>query len=337
MSLPKVNPNYQFAVSFDDIKDAETRLAHAAVVTPLVENPDLNALTGGRILLKLENFQRTGSFKFRGAYTRLSQFSDVEKRRGVVAFSTGNHAQAVACAASMLDIPATIAMPSDTPAVKVEKTRNFGADVVFFDRNAEDGTDVGQRIAHEKSAVFVPPFNDAGVIAGQGTCGLEIVRQAKELGVEKIDDVLVSSAGGGFISGCALAFHTLSPATRIHSVEAIGWDAIRRSLLGDHLEDNSKGPATICDAILATRPGEIPYSIFKQLLSEGYAITDREAAAAVAYAFNTLKVVAEPGGAAALGAVLAGKIETRDKVLVVAVCSGNIELDRFNKILGDLT
>jgi threonine dehydratase len=323
----------QLSVTFADIEAAAGRLDGIAVHTPIVESRDLNERVGGRVLLKLENLQVTGSFKFRGAYNRLSMLSSAERERGIVAFSTGNHAQAVACAAGWLDIPAIIAMPSDTPEIKVTKTRDYGANIEFFDRAREDGTDVGKKIAKDQNRVFVPPFNDERVIAGQGTCGLELFRQARAMGVETLDAAYVSSAGGGFISGCALALHTLSPSTEVYAVEAEGWDAIGRSLRSGRLEDNANGPDTICDAILATKPGDIPYQIFRHLLSGGLTINDQQAATAVSYAFNTLKQVVEPGGAAALASILARQHDLHGKTVGVVLCSGNIELSRLQKIV----
>jgi threonine dehydratase len=309
---------------FEDVRAAAARLAGHARRTPLLGGTPLDERTGGRILLKLETLQHTGSFKFRGAYNRLAQLDAGQRAAGVVAFSSGNHAQGVAAAARLLGIPATIVMPSDAPRVKLANTLALGARVVEYDRLRESREAIAARLAADRGAVLVPSFDDPDIIAGQGTVGLEIAEQATEAGIA-LDDVVVCTSGGGLVAGTALAIRALSPATRIWTAEPEGHDDHRRSLAAGRRESNAPGTRSFCDALLAPEPGLLTFEINRRLLSGGLAVGDHEVRAAIAYCARTLKLVVEPGGAVALAAVLAGRIETRGRTIAVVLSGGNVD------------
>jgi len=317
---------------FDDVRAAAARLAGHARRTPLLSATPLDGLAGGRILLKLETLQHTGSFKFRGAYNRLAQLDAAERRAGVVAFSSGNHAQGVACAARLLGVPATIVMPADAPRVKLQNTLALGAEVVSYDRLRESREQIAARLAHERGAVLVPSFDDPDIIAGQGTVGLEIAEQAAELGL-LLDDVVVCTSGGGLVAGTALAIRALSPATRVWTAEPAGHDDHRRSLASGRREANAPGTRSICDALLASEPGLLTFEINRRLLAGGVAVSDAEVRAAIAYAARTVKLVVEPGGAVALASILSGRIESTGRTIAVVLSGGNIDDQLLREVL----
>lgn len=326
----------ELPIGIGDVLAAQDRITGHAVLTPLLESADLNARTGGRIFIKAEVLQRTGSFKFRGALNRLSTLNAAERRRGVVAYSSGNHAQAVALASNVVGTHALIVMPSDAPQTKIKKTKAYGAEVVTYDRNTEDRMAIVSALAASRGLTVVPPYDDLSVIAGQGTLALEILEQ---LPTVQLDAFLVSCSGGGLVAGCALALAAKSPTTTIHTVEPEGFDDTALSLRQGVRVANPPGRHSICDAILVNTPGEITFSINKKLLGQGLAVTDIETERAMAYAFDELKIVVEPGGAVALAAILAGKFDCRGKS-VVAVCSGgNVDASLFTAALesGPLT
>jgi threonine dehydratase len=315
-----------------DVRAAAARLAGHARRTPLLAGTALDELAGGRVLLKLETLQHTGSFKFRGAYNRLAQLDAAQRARGVVAFSSGNHAQGVAAAARLLGIRATIVMPADAPRVKMLNTLALGAEVIEYDRLRESREAIAARLAGERGAVLVPSFDDAHVIAGQGTVGLEIVEQAEESGVA-LDDVLVCTSGGGLVAGVALAVQGLSPATRVWTVEPEGHDDHRRSLATGRRVANDPGTRSFCDALLAPEPGVLTFEINRRRLAGGLAVSDAEVRAAIAYAARTLKLVVEPGGAVALAAVLSGRFAARDRNVAVVLSGGNIDDALLREVL----
>lgn len=319
-------------ISLADIQAAAGRLKGLAVETPLIESPALNARLGGRVLLKPETLQRAGAFKFRGAYNRLSQLSEDERKRGVVAFSSGNHAQGVALAAQLIGCPALIVMPSDSPAVKVAGTRGFGAEIRFYDRFTEDRVAIADEIAAERGCVVVPSYDDPHIIAGQGTLGLEIVAQAKALGVT-LDRVLSPVGGGGLIAGTSTAVKGLSPSTEIWGAEPVGFDETRRSLISGRREKIDPDARSICDALLTPTPGELTWPINSRLLSGIAAVTDAEVAEAMRYAFSVLKLVVEPGGCVALAAALAGKIEVAEQSCAIVLSGGNVDPALYARIL----
>jgi threonine dehydratase len=317
---------------FKDIEKAARRIEGFAVVTPVIESPKLNAITGGRVLIKAECLQRTGSFKFRGAWNMISKLDAKKAKGGVVAYSSGNHAQGVAAAAQIKGLPALIVMPADTPLIKQENTRSYGAEVVTYDRATESREAIAARYVKERHAVMVPPFEHADIIAGQGTAGLELAEEASARGVA-LDEVLVCCSGGGLTAGVALAMEALQPQARVHSVEPAGFDDYARSLSSGVIEKNSRLSGSICDALMSPSPGEMTFAINSRLLDEGLAVTDAEAAAAVRFAFEVLKLVLEPGGAVALAAVLSGKIETQGKAIGVIASGGNCDPDLYARIL----
>lgn len=318
--------------TFGDIEAAAERLAGLAVHTPVLENHALNTMTGGRILIKAECLQRTGSFKFRGAWNCIAQINPDNSPGGVVAFSSGNHAQGVAAAAKLRGFPALIVMPADTPEIKKSNTLGHGADIVTYDRKTENREEIAARIARERRATLVPPFEHPDVIAGQGTVGLELARQARKLGVV-LDDVLVNCSGGGLTAGIALAMERLSPRSLVHTVEPEGFDDHARSLVSGRRETNAQSGGSICDALMSASPGEMTFAINRSRLGPGLVVTEDEVCEAVRFAFEALKIVLEPGGAAALAAVLAGKIETRNKAVGVIASGGNVDPDLFCRIL----
>lgn len=321
-----------FAISFDDVKSARQRIKGQAVVTPLLSSPDLDARTGGRIFVKAEPLQRTGSFKFRGAYNRLAQIAPEDRGRGVVAYSSGNHAQGVAHAAQLFGIKATIIMPRDAPRLKIDNTRGYGADVVLYDRFGESREALGQRIVAETGAILVPPYDDPHIMAGQGTIGIEVQEQLSDLGL--VPDVLLCCCGGGgLMSGVATSMAALSPHTMLYAVEPAGYDDTRLSLEAGERKENAPGPMSICDAIVTPMPGALTFPINKARLKGGLAVTDAEAAEAVAYAARVLKITAEPGGAVALAAALAGKVDLKGKVAVAIISGGNIDPELHARIV----
>jgi len=320
------------SITLSDIQAAAARLKGQAVETPLIESPALNARLGGRVLLKPETLQRAGAFKFRGAYNRLSQLSDDEKKRGVVAFSSGNHAQGVALAAQILGCPALIVMPSDSPAVKVAGTRGFGAEIRFYDRFTEDRVAIADEIARERGCVVVPSYDDPHIIAGQGTLGVEIVEQARSLDAP-LDTLICCVGGGGLIAGTSTAVRALSPATDIWGVEPAGFDETRRSLLSGQRETIDPDARSICDALLTPIPGELTFPINQKTLTGVVAVTDAEVAEAMRYAFSVLKLVVEPGGCVALAAALAGKVEVAGKTSAIVLSGGNVDPALFARVL----
>jgi threonine dehydratase len=309
---------------FADVREAAARLAGHARRTPLLAATPLDERTGGRVLLKLETLQHTGSFKFRGAYNRLARLDAAQRAAGVVAFSSGNHAQGVAAAARLLGIRATIVMPADAPRVKLSNTLALGAEVVEYDRLRESREAIAARLGDELGAVVVPSFDDPDIIAGQGTVGLELCEQAAELGVV-LDDVVVCTSGGGLVAGTALALEALSPGTRVWTAEPEGHDDHRRSLDAGRRVANLPGTRSFCDALLAPEPGLLTFEINRRLLAGGLAASDEEVRAAIACAARTLKLVVEPGGAVALAAVLAGRLEARGRTVAVVLSGGNVD------------
>ena len=319
--------------SFADIESAARRLEGKAVFTPLLESPLLNERVGGRLLIKAEPLQRTGSFKFRGAYNRISRLDADQIKRGVVAYSSGNHAQGVAAAAHAFGAPAVIVMPSDAPAIKIANTRAWGAEVVLYDRYREDRDVVARDLAEQRGATLVPPFEHPLIIAGQGTVGLEIARQAEAADAE-LDAVLSPCGGGGLISGCALALAERAPGVEIYAVEPEGFDDTARSLASGSRQHSVEGAKTFCDALLAKTPGVLTFSINRKLLAGGLVVSDDEVAHAMGVALNYLKLVAEPGGATALAAALSRKFDCRGKTVAVIVSGGNVDPAVFAEALG---
>ncbi len=318
--------------TYSDVEDAARKLKGVAVRTPLLRSDALDEAAGGRVWVKAECLQRTGSFKIRGAYNRLARLTRSERPNGVVAFSSGNHAQGVACAARMLGVPAVIVMPSDAPKMKIEATRGYGAEVVLYDRFTESREEIAARIGRERGAVVVPSYDDFDVMAGQGTVGLETAAQLEEAGA-KADVLICPASGGGLMAGIGLVFEMLSPATRLFTAEPAGYDDHRQSLeAGERIALKPAG-LSLCDALLAPQPGEMTFALNGPRLSGGYAVTDDEALAAMAFAFRHLKIVIEPGGAVALAAVLSGRAELEGRTVVVIASGGNVDADVYERAL----
>jgi threonine dehydratase len=315
-----------------DVDAAARRLSGIALHTPLITSPALDVRTGGRVFLKAETLQRTGSFKFRGAYNKLSSIPQAQRASGVVAFSSGNHAQGVAAAAALLGMPAVIVMPADAPRPKRERTAAFGAEVVLYDRAREDRQAIARDIAEKRHAALVPPYDDPLVIAGQGTAGREIVEDLSAQGLIA-DVVAVTASGGGLTAGIALAVKARMPQARLFTAEPEGFDDHARSFRSGQREKNAALTGTICDALMAQTPGELTFAINRALVGAGAAVSDEEVAAAVAFAFRELKLVVEPGGAAALAALLSGKIDVRGKIAVAVLSGGNVDPELFYRLV----
>ena len=315
-----------------DVDAAAARLRGVALRTPLISSPVLDALTGARVFLKAETLQRTGSFKFRGAYNKLSSLAPDARAGGVVAFSSGNHAQGVAAAAKLLSMPAVIVMPSDAPRPKRERTVQLGAEVVLYDRVRDDREAIARGIADERHAVLVPPYDDPLIIAGQGTAGREIIEDLAALGLSP-DFVIVNASGGGLTAGIALAVKARVPDAKVFTAEPAGFDDHVRSFASGRRETNAAMTGTICDALMAQSPGRITFEINRALVGAGVSASDEEVGRAVAFAFRELKLVVEPGGAVALAALLAGKIDVRGKIVVAVLSGGNVDPELFSRLV----
>lgn len=321
-------------LSSQQVFAAARRLAGHATVTPSLTNATLDERVGASVVVKAETLQIGGAFKFRGAYNRLSQLTEAERAHGVVAWSSGNHAQGVAAAAQRLGIRAVIVMPYDAPAIKVRNTLRFGAEVIQYDRHTQNREELGRDIARERNAIIVPPYDDPHIIAGQGTTALELATQTRALMNRDLDILLAPCGGGGLISGCALALSAVSPQAAIYSVEPAGFDDTARSLQSGHRETNSKDARTICDALMPATPGELTFSINRERLAGGLVVTDDEALDAIAFAWRELKLVVEPGGAVALAAVLGKKLDFRGKTVGIVLSGGNVDPGLYREIMG---
>ena len=318
-------------ITFADIEAAASRLAGVAVRTPLVRSHVLDDVAGGTVLVKPECLQVTGSFKIRGAYNFLSQLSPEEAAHGVVAFSSGNHAQGVAAAGALLGIRTAIVMPADAPRAKLENTQRLGGEVITYDRYTGDREAIAREISAERQAVLVPSYDHDYIIAGQGTVGLEIARECETLGVEP-DRVLVCCGGGGLIAGSATALKHVFPHVSVHTVEPEAFDDTARSLASGRRERVADDARSICDALQAHTPGELTFEINRRLLGEGLSVSDADVREAMRFAFQHLKMVVEPGGAVALAAVLSGKVDSRGATTVVVISGGNVDRELYAEI-----
>ncbi len=318
-------------ITVDDIEAAARRLSGIAIETPLLQSSELDELTGGTVLLKPECLQRVGSFKIRGAYNLLSLLSPERARCGVVAWSSGNHAQGVAAAGAMLGIQTTIVMPEDAPAAKLENTRRLGGEVITYDRYTGDREAIAREIAAERGAELVPSYDHADIIAGQGTVGLEIAAQSIALGMP-VDQVLIPCGGGGLTSGSAIALKARLPDVAVITVEPENYDDTARSLRSGRRVSVPTTQRSVCDALLVASPGKLTFDIMRQLVDAGLVVSDEEVKSAMRFAFREIKLVVEPGGAAALAAVLAKKIDFEGKTTAVVLSGGNVDLDLFSEI-----
>ncbi|QWG14958.1 threonine/serine dehydratase [Bradyrhizobium sediminis] len=319
-------------VTSADIDAAARVLAPFAVRTPLLSPPVLSERMGTRVFLKPEMLQRTGSFKFRGAFNKMSSIPPDKRSGGVVAFSSGNHAQGVAHAAQILGMQATIVMPSDAPLSKRERTKAFGAEVVLYDRDREDREAIANGIAEKRGATLVRPYDDPFVIAGQGTVGREICEDMAALGVAP-DIVIAPASGGGLVAGVATAIKARYPQAMVMSGEPEAFDDHARSLRAGRREPHASKGRTICDALMASIPGEITFAINSRLLAQGVTASDAEVGTAVGFAFRELKLVVEPGGAVGLAALMAGRIDIGGRNVVIVLSGGNVDADMFSRLI----
>ncbi len=314
--------------TYDDIVEAAGRLKGVAARTPLLEAPLLNERAGARVFIKAEMLQKTGAFKLRGAWNRISRLSEAEKNRGVLCYSSGNHAQAVAASATLAGTSSIVVMPATAPALKVARCRAFGATVVLHEGDRHSMVARATELAKTEGRVLVPPFDDPFVIAGQGTVGLEIAEDLTACGIVP-DVVLVPCGGGGLMAGTATAIKMHFPAAALYGVEPVGFDDTARSLVAGERVANEPGAHSICDALLVPEPGVLTFAVNAALLSGGVAVSDDEVRDAMAAAFEHLKVVTEPGGAVALAAVLSGKLDLKGKTVVVVASGGNVDAATF--------
>jgi threonine dehydratase len=310
--------------TYQDVLAAQDRIAGRVVHTPMLRNALLDERTGATVLVKPEPLQRTGSFKLRGATNATLQLSEAQRRAGLVTHSSGNHGQAVACAAASVGTAATVFMPSDAPAVKVDSTRRWGATIIHYDRLRDSREEMSQAFAGRTGATLIPPYDHPHVIAGQGTAGLELAQDAAAAGLS-MDALLVCTGGGGLVGGCALALSGASPRTKVFAVEPDGWDDTGRSLALGHRVANAPGGSMLCDALLAPTPGELTFAVNQAHLAGAIAVSDAEVLAAMAFAFSHLKLVVEPGGAVALAAVLSGRYQASGQVVGIVISGGNVD------------
>ena len=313
-----------------DVVAARARLAGHIVRTPMLRHPLLDERTGGTILLKPENLQRTGSFKLRGATNALRRLDADSRARGVVTHSSGNHGQAIASAAASVGMRATVFMPTDAPRIKIDSTRRWGAEIIHFDRLVADREIITRDHAERTGAIVVPPFDHNDVIAGQGTLAMELTDDATEAGLA-MDALLVCTGGGGLIAGCVLGLQ--STTTRVFAVEPSGWDDTARSLMAGERLPVIPGGSTFCDALLSKMPGEITFAINRTGVAGGLVVTDDEVLAAIRFAFDHLKLVVEPGGAVALAALLSGRYDAKGQVVGAVISGGNVDPAVFARAL----
>jgi len=323
-------------VEFLEVERAAERLSGIAVETPLLRNAELDQSAGGRVLIKPESFQPIGSFKIRGAYNLLSQLSAEEAKRGAVAWSSGNHAQGVALAGKLLGIKTTIVMPEDAPKAKLSNTRRLGGEIITYDRYTEDREAIARRIAAEQGAAIVPSYDHPHIIAGQGTVGLEIAKQSQALGYPA-DQVLIPCGGGGLTSGCTVALKACLENVSVYTAEPEHYDDTARSLERGERVSVSQATPSICDALLAESPGQMTFDIMQRFDVRGLVVTEDEIRSAMRFAFRNLKLVIEPGGAAALAALLAGKLDTKDKTTAIVLSGGNVDVELFAEIQAEPT
>lgn len=319
-------------MDYSRIRVANDRLMGRKRVTPLLSSPFLDEIAGKRVFVKPECLQHTGSFKYRGAFSAVSALPEETRAKGVIAFSSGNHAQGVALAARQHGISSVIIMPADAPKTKIDNTRALGAEVVLYDREHEDRDEIGARISRERNLTLIKPFDEPEVIAGQGTCGLEIAEQAAELGIT-VADVLVCCGGGGLTSGIALALEQDAPNMRVRPVEPEGFDDVCRSLISGKIERNPTTLGSLCDAIVTLSPGQLTFPIMQRLCHAGITVTEEQALHAVQLAHDRLKITVEPGGAVALAAALFHGDQITSDCLIAVASGGNVDRDVFERAL----
>ena len=318
--------------TFQDSLAARARCGDRVRHTPLLRSAVLDRAIGGTVLLKAEPLQHTGSFKLRGAMNAVLSLVENGHTSGIVAFSSGNHAQATAYAAATAGLPATIFMPADAPAIKTRATKAWGATVVPFDRVADDREALARAEAERTGAALIPPYDDPRIIAGQGTCGLELAEDAAAMGLLP-DALLVPASGGGLVAGCALAMEEMAPGCAVYSVEPEGRDDHHRSLVTGERQTNAPGGSVLCDGLMSPAPGELTFALNRRRLAGGLVVTDEAVLRAMAFAFLHLKLVVEPSGAVGLAALLSGVFDGRDRVTAVVLSGGNVDPETFQRAL----
>ncbi len=321
-------------MNYEMIRAADQRLNGYVRRTPLLSAPQLDEIAGRRVLIKAENLQHTGSFKFRGGWSALSALGADARAKGVIAFSSGNHAQGIAMAAAAHDAPATIVMPKDAPQAKIQNTQWLGADIQLYDRDDEKREELGRKLSEEHGLILIRPYDEPQVIAGQGTCGLEIAKQAKAAGVE-VADVLICCGGGGLTAGIALALEAEAPGLKPRPIEPEGFDDVTRSLEAGEIRRNEKSSGSLCDAILTPQPGDITFPIIQRLCGAGIVVTDEEALRTMALVFRHLNMVLEPGGAVAVAAALFHPEASEGKDVIAVASGGNVDAEIFSRAITD--
>lgn len=322
-------------ISIKSIYAADKKLKENVIETPLVSSPFLDEIAGRRVLIKAECLQHTGSFKFRGAWSAISSLEKEEQEKGIIAYSSGNHAQGIAAVAKIFSCPATIVMPSDAPKLKIENTRAYGAEVILYDRSKESREDLGFSIAKNRRLSLIKPYDNERVISGQGTLGLELASQLSKYSIKNAD-VLVCCGGGGLTAGVAVALAEVSPNLRVRPCEPKNYDDTRRSLQSGKREINVGFHDSICDAILTPTPGELTFPILKELAGQGLVVSDLEVLNTMAHVFQRLKLIVEPGGAVALASALFRKDQIKGDTVVVILTGGNTDVQTFQRALGTL-
>ena len=319
-------------MNIDMIRAAALRIQGHSRYTPLLNSPFLDEIAGRRVWVKPECLQHTGSFKFRGGWSALSALDEQTRAKGVIAFSSGNHAQGIALAARSHGVPSVIIMPADAPALKIANTKAMGAEVVLYDRDGENRDTIGAAMSKERGLTLIKPYDEPEVIAGQGTVGLEIATQAAEHGVTKAE-VIVCCGGGGLTSGIALALEADAPDMLVRPVEPEGFDDVARSLKDGVIHSNAATSGNICDAVITLQPGDITFPIMKRLCGSGLTVSEDEALQAMAQAFSRLKLVAEPGGAIALASALYRSDQITGDDVIVVISGGNVDAALFQTAL----
>ena len=319
-------------MNIDMIRAAALRIQGHSRYTPLLNSPFLDEIAGRRVWVKPECLQHTGSFKFRGGWSALSALDEQTRAKGVIAFSSGNHAQGIALAARSHGVPSVIIMPADAPALKIANTKAMGAEVVLYDRDGENRDTIGAAMSKERGLTLIKPYDEPEVIAGQGTVGLEIATQAAEHGVTKAE-VIVCCGGGGLTSGIALALEADAPDMLVRPVEPEGFNDVARSLKDGVIRSNAATSGNICDAVITSQPGDITFPIMKRLCGSGLTVSEDEALQAMAQAFSRLKLVAEPGGAIALASALYRSDQITGDDVIVVISGGNVDATLFQTAL----
>ena len=315
-------------INIEEIRSAAVRLKGHVRKTPILNSPFLDEISGKNIFVKAESLQHTGSFKFRGGWSAISAMSEKQRKNGVVAISSGNHAQGVANAARAFSTTAVIIMPKDAPALKITNTKKLGAEVILYDRTNQNREELGAKIAKERNLTLIKPYDEPLVIAGQGTCGLELATQCKDLNISNAE-VIVCCGGGGLTAGVALALEKEAPDYLVRTVEPERFDDVAKSLKAGKICRNKSMNGSICDAILTPEPGKVTFPIMRKLCGEGLTVSDEECMRAVYFAFIRLKIVLEPGGAAALAAALFHSEKINSDNIIIIATGGNIDKETF--------